>query len=147
MLLELGPVPAEDVQQWARFVRRMIVELRVDPADLDGVATSDFLDACTQLIDGWARDASSNDGAAEPAEFRWSQTIESEKAEYLLHGLDRCLRSAGLAERATPEELAAHHPFMMHVVQALVDGLTVEGSCHEQLCDQVRASLGASLDH
>lgn len=142
MLLELGPVPAEDVQQWARFVRRMIVELRVDPADLDGVATSDFLDACTQMIDGWA-----NDAAAGGAEFRWSETIECDKAEYVLHGLDRCLHSVGLAERATTEELTAHHPFMMHIVQSLVDGLTAEGSCHEQLCDQVRASLGASLDH
>lgn len=142
MLLELGPVPAEDVQQWARFVRRMICELRVDPADLDGVATTDFLDACTKMIDSWARDA----GMGEP-EFRWSQIIECETAEYLLHGLDRCLHSAGLAERATPEELATHHPFMMHVVQSLVDGLTAEGACHEQLCDQVRVSLGASLDH
>jgi hypothetical protein len=142
MLLELGPVPSDDVQQWARFVRRMICELRVDPADLDGVATTDFLDACTRLIDDWALDAV----LGEP-EFRWSQNIESEKAEYLLHGLDRCLHSAGLAERATPDELSAHHPFMMHVVQALVDGLTAEGSCHEQLCDQVRVSLGAALDH
>jgi len=142
MLLELGPVPAGDVQQWSRFVRRMICELRVDPADLDGVATSDFLDACTQMIDVWARDAALGD-----AEFRWSQDIESEAAEYLLHGLDRCLHSTRLAERATHEELTAHHPFMMHVVQSLVDGLTAEGSCHEQLCDQVRASLGASLDH
>ncbi len=142
MLLELGPVPAEDVEQWARFVRRMICELRVDPADLDGVATTDFLDACTNMIDSWAIDAA----LGEP-EFRWSQIIESEKAEYLLHGLDRCLHSAGLTERATSEELAAHHPFMMHVVQSLVDGLTAEGACHEQLCDQVRVSLGASLDH
>jgi len=120
----------------------MICELRVDPADLDGVATTDFLDACTTLIDSWDRDA-----ALTGPEFRWSQTIESEEAEYLLHGLDRCLHSAGLAGRATPEELATHHPFMMHVVQALVDGLTAEGSGHEQLCDQVRVSLGGSLDH
>ncbi len=142
MLLELGPVAAGEVQQWARFVRRMICELRVDPADLDGVATSDFLDQCTQIIDVWERDAA----LGEP-DFRWSQNIECETAEYLLHGLDRCLRSSGLAERATQEELAAHHPFMMHVVQSLVDGLSAEGSCQEHLCDQVRASLGASLDH
>lgn len=142
MLLELGPVGAGDVQQWARFVRRMICELRVDPADLDGVATPDFLDQCTKMIDVWERDA-----ALGGPEFRWSDTIECETAEYLLHGLDRCLRSTGLAERATQTELTTHHPFMMHVVQSLVDGLTAEGSCHEQLCDQVRISLGASLDH
>lgn len=142
MLLELGPVPAEDVQQWARFVRRMICELRVDPADLDGVATSDFLDACTKMIDIWEQNATIGN-----PEFRWSEVIESDSAEYLLHGLDRCLHSAGLAGRATPEELTMHHPFMMHIVQSLMDGLTAEGACHEQLCDQVRASLGTSLDH
>lgn len=142
MLLELGPVAAADVQQWARFVRRMICELRVDPADLDGVATSDFLDQCTKMIDVWERDAALGSG-----EFRWSAAIESETAEYLLHGLDRCLQSPGLSGRATAEELTTHHPFMMHVVQSLVDGLTAEGACHEQLCDQVRASLGSSLDH
>lgn len=142
MLLELGPVAAGDVQQWARFVRRMVCELRVDPADLAGVATSDFLDQCTQMIDVWERDA-----ALGESEFRWSQKIEIERAEYLLHGLDRCLHSNGLAERATSEELAAHQPFMMHVVQSLVDALSAEGSCQKHLCDQVRASLGASLDH
>lgn len=142
MLLELGPVPAEDVQKWARFVRRMICELRVDPADLDGVATPDFLDACTKMIDAWDHDA-----AFGASDFRWSQPIESETAEYFLHGLDRCLHSAALTGRATQDELTAHRPFIMHVVQSLVDGLTAEGACHEQLCDQVRASLGASLDH
>ncbi len=142
MLLELGPVAAGDVQQWARFVRRMICELRVDPADLDGVATKDFLDQCTDMVDTWERDA-----ALGETEFRWSASMESETAMYLLHGLDRCLHSSGLADRATAEERTAVHPFMMHVVQSFVDGLTAEGSCETHLCDQVRGSLGASLDH
>ena len=34
MLLELGPVEPADVQQWVRFARRMVCELRLDPADL-----------------------------------------------------------------------------------------------------------------
>lgn len=142
MLLELGPVEAEDVQQWARFARRMVCELRVDPADLAGVATPDFLDECTLLI-------SELEGAVAVAgeDVRWSRQIECDQAEYLLHGIVRCLRSPGLAQRATHDEHLAHEPFIMHVVQALVDGLAAEGSGPEHLCDQVRAALGASLDH
>lgn len=142
MLLELGPVDAGEVQQWVRFARRMVCELRVDPADLDGVATPDFLDECTRLISSWEQTI-----VLDGAQFRWSEPLDCEFAEYLLHGLVRCLRSPGLAQRATSDELAANEPFVMHVVQALVDGLAAEGSGPEHLCDQVRASLGTLLDH
>lgn len=142
MHLELGPVAAGDVQQWARFARRIVCEMRVDPDDLEGVATTDFLDQCTQLIDVWERDA-----ALGSADFRWSAPIECENAEYLLHGIDRCLRSNRLVSLATVDELGSHEPFMMHIVQSLVDALSAEGRCSEHLCDQVRASLGSALDH
>lgn len=120
----------------------MLCELRVDPQDLEGVATTDFLDQCSLLIDAWECDA-----ALDASDFRWSASIECESAEYLLHGIDRCLQSETLTNRATVEELSSHEPFMMHVVQSLVDGLSTEGRCSEHLCDQVRASFGAALDH
>ncbi len=142
MLLELGPVDALAVQKWTRFARRMVCELRVDPVDLVGVATPDFLDRCTDLIDHWERHALGDD-----QEFRWSESIEPELAEYLLHGIDRCLQSPTFIDRITAIERELHEPFMMHIVQALVDGLSGEGRCSEHLCDQVRASLGQLLDH
>lgn len=142
MLLELGPVAASDVQQWARIARRTVCELRVDPADLAGVATLDFLDQCGLFIDRWEHDA-----ALGQPQFRWSEHIDAELAEYLLHGVDRCLRSPRVTQLTTTVELVAHQPFMMHVVQSLVDGLSAEGRCSEHLCDQVRASLGTVLDH
>ena len=142
MLLELGPVEAGHVQHWARFTRRMLCELRVAPVDLSGVATTDFLDRCNGWIDRWEQSA-----AANGTEFRWSESIEPEMAEYLLHGIDRCLRSEQFVGRVTPAERETHEPFTMHVVQALVDGLSSEGQCSRHLCDQVRASLGAALDH
>lgn len=142
MLLELGPVDAGHVQQWARFARRLLCELRVDPADLSGVATTDFLDQCSRCVDRWEHEAALGD-----TDFRWSETIEPELAEYLLHGIDRCLHSPQLVERVTSAERRTHVPFTMHVVQALVDGLSAEGRCSEHLCDQVRASLGSALDH
>ncbi len=141
MLLELGPVDASTVQNWTRCARRVVCELRVDPAELAGVATPDFLDRCTDTIDRWERDALTGQ------EFRWSEVIEPELAEYMLHGLDRCLRSPTVVSAMTDVERDRHEPFTMHVVQALVDGLSVEGRCSEHLCDQVRASFGELLDH
>jgi hypothetical protein len=142
MLLELGPVATSDVQQWARFARRTVCELRVDPADLTGIATPDFLDQCSQFIDRLERDAE-----RAGRQFRWSETVDAELAEYLLHGVDRCLRSPRVSQLTTAVELVAHKPFMMHIVQSLVDGLSAEGRCSQHLCDQVRASLGQALDH
>ena len=142
MILELGPVDAGDVQQWARYVRRVVSELRLDPSDLAGVATPEFLEACSRGIDRWDHHA-----ALGGPEFRWSSEIDPEVAEYFLHGLDRCLHSPALEGRITEEERQAHRPFTMHVVQALVDGLSAEGRCSQHLCDQVRASLGEALDH
>lgn len=94
------------------------------------------------MIDQWEHDASIGD-----SDFRWSGDIEVEMAEYLLHGLDRCICSEKIHARLTLAELATHAPFTLHVVQALVDGLSAEGRCQEHLCDQVRISLGAALDH
>jgi len=136
MLLELGPVEADDVQCWTRFARRMITELRTDPDDLAGIATDDLLSQWATLIDEWAL------VGAKQLQFRWSQRIEPERAEFLIHGLDRCLHSTGLQTRVTSAEAATHLPFTMHIVRAFVDGLSADGEAHEQYGDQLLASVG-----
>ncbi len=40
MLVELGPLPATDVQHWARFARRLIIVLRTNRGPLGGIATA-----------------------------------------------------------------------------------------------------------
>ncbi len=142
MHLELGPVPAGDVQQWARFARRILCELRSDPGDLTGVATEDFLRVWGAMIDRWEHHA-----ALGSEVFRWTGDLDVELAEYLLHGADRCLQSKDLNSSISRELGTKHGPFTMQIVQALVDGLSAEGRCQEHLCDQVRASLGDRLDH
>ena len=140
MLVELGPVAATDVESWTRFARRVITELRVDPGDLEGVATEDLLRQWARLIDQWALECSG------PEVFRWSENIDCEMAEFLLHGLERCFHSAVVQNRITGDEVESHKPFTVHVIHAFVDALVAEGVGHEQYADQVRASLGASLD-
>ena len=143
MLVELGPLPATGVHQWTRFARRVIVELRANPHDLQGIATEDMLKQWSNLIEQWA--AASVDGSDE-ASFRWSKEIDSELAEFLLHGLERILHSTEAQARITTEESIMHRPFTMHVVQAFVDGLSAEGQTHIHYVDQIRALFGAALD-
>jgi hypothetical protein len=140
MLVELGPVATDDVQSWARFARRLIVELRVDPGDLDGVATEDLLDQWSQLIDDWVTTSTKSET------FRWSRVLDPELGEFLLHGLDRCFHSPDMQRRVTEQESVAHRSFTVHVFQGFLDGLDSEGVAHEQYADQIRASLGRSLD-
>lgn len=142
MQLELGPTAAGDVRDWARFARRLVCEMRVDPADLAGVASPDFLTAWADLIDSLDRHAA-NSGEM----FRWSSPLDVELGEFLLHGLHRCVHSESLGNRVTAPERERHSAFTLHLIQAFVDGLTAEGLCHLQLVDQVRTTLGASLDH
>jgi hypothetical protein len=48
--------------------------------------------------------------------------------------------------RISAEESVACRPFTMHVVQAFIDGLSAEGGPCAHYVDQIRASLGDSLD-
>lgn len=140
MLVELGPVPAGDVQRWTKFARRVIAELRVDPGDLEGVANDDQLRQWSQLIDEWAAIAS------EREQFRWSKALDPELGEFLLHGLERCLHSPGVLARITDEEVEAQRPFTLHVIAAFVAALRAEGVAHEHYADQIRALISHSFE-
>ena len=139
MLVELGPVAAADVETWSRFARRVVTEVRTNPADLDGIATDDLLRQWSGLIERWA------DCAREREQFRWSESVDCEIAEYLLHGLERCLQSPSVRSRITPSEYETHRPFTMHVISAFVFGLEGEGHTYEEYASQLRGSLGDSL--
>ncbi len=142
MQLELGPTAAGDVRDWARFARRLICEIRVEPDGFQGIASPDLLSAWSTMIDT----LDSHPTPTDPM-FRWTGKIDVELAEYLLHGLHRCVHSEELQIRITDEERARHAPFTLHLIQSFVDGLTAEGSCHLHLVDQVRSTLGELLDH
>lgn len=144
MLLSLGPVPTEDVDNWVRFARRVMCEIRMDPGDLGGIATPELLDEWSRLISQWE----SSRATANKAEwFRWSSEIGDERAEYLLYSMGRCMEWARKTSRLSDEDRARHSAVSLHVVQGFVDGLLAEGHHHEHYVDQIRASIGAGLDH
>lgn len=146
MVLELGPLPARDVRDWSRLARRMICELRVDPGDLAGIATEDSLNTWAGLVDQW--DTRASEAEADDIAFRWSgDHVDTELAEYLLHTLVITMKADVIHNQLSANDVTLHQPFTMLLVQAFVDGLSAEGSCQLHLVDQVRDSLGVSLDH
>lgn len=95
-------------------------------------------------IDEWAAEASV--ASADSRTFRWSEELEPEVGEFLLHGLDQCLHSNALSSAVTPAESAAYRSFTMTVVRAFVDGLATEGKSCEHYVDQVLTSFGGYID-
>jgi hypothetical protein len=143
MLLELGPVPAEDLRRWSGFARRVLIELRTNPEVLEGVASDDFLTQWSRLIDAWSNCAAD----CGCGQVRWSCPLDDEMAEFLLHGLERCFHSEGVTALMSPEEVPGHRQFTLHVIQAFIDGLTAQGLApNDHFCDQVRANFGGRLE-
>jgi hypothetical protein len=142
MVLELGPCPAEDVVRWSKFARRIVVELR-STEGIEGFAP-DVIDLWARTLDDWSSQA--KDFSDADSLFRLTEELEPEVAEYLLHGLDRCLHSPAVMSWITPEEAKEQRAFTMHVVRAFVDCLSAEGYGCQQYADQILSSFGALLD-
>lgn len=136
MQWELGPFPADDVQHWSRTARRVMLELRAVPDTEAGPAPldDDLLDSWGRFIERWATEATRCDGP-----FRWSDTIDDDQAEFLLHGLEQCLHHPQARCSLTCDEIARHRRFTVHLVEALIDGLQMEGRSSEHFADQLRA--------
>jgi hypothetical protein len=143
MVVEIGPCPAAEADGWTKFARRMIIELKSDPGLVSQVSP-DLIDLWSEYIDRWAAQAAAADAADEP--FRWSESMEPEVGEFLLHGLDRYLHSPFIKQAATEAETEAHMAFTMKLVRAFVEGLSTEGKSFGQYVDQILISFGAELD-
>ncbi|MEM7322398.1 MAG: hypothetical protein AAF531_04865 [Actinomycetota bacterium] len=142
MVLELGPLPAADVLDWTKFVRRLSIELRSVPA-ADAVVSTDVIELWSKTLTVWATAA--QQAGSDDLPFRWSSDMEPEMAEYLLHGMDKCLHSPLVMSWVTPEEATRHRPVTMSIVRAFVDGLAVESKGCRHYADQILSSLRVLL--
>jgi hypothetical protein len=143
MVLELGPCPAREAGDWTKFARRIMVELRSESKVMRNVSP-DLVSLWSDYIEQWS--AVAGRATADGVPFRWSDTIEPEVGEFLLHGLDQCLHSPFMKNAATPAETEAHMGFTMSVVRAFVESLAAEGKSCSHYVDQVLTSFGAELD-
>ncbi len=140
MLLELGPTACSDVASWTRLARRMVSELRLDAADLGGIATEDFLAAWSTVIDTIDTHCMSCD-----VEFRSTDVLDNDLAEYLLHGFSKCLAAPSLGQLLTIEEQHAQLEFTAHLAESLVNGLVDEGRDCEHYLHRIRVALDSAL--
>lgn len=124
------------MQQWSRLARRLLLELRVDPGDLDGVIDLDFIDTWARLIDQWESAAR---GTAAP--FHWSGQLECEMAEYLIHGLERILTSDRLRELTTVDDLTSTRPITLHLIDRFCACLCEENAGAAEFTATVRERL------
>ncbi len=141
MLLEVGPVEAQQVRDWSKCMRRLVIELRLCPEGTGPVVDSDVLNCWTELGEEWAALAPDPKGC-----MRWSAEMEPEKAEFLLHGLVSCVSTDFLAKALTDEEKAMHKPFTIHVVKSFIDALTEDGHCDRNYLEQIRSGLRMHAD-
>lgn len=141
MLLEVGPFESQQVRAWSKCLRRLVIELRLCAEGSGPVVDAEALAQWTELAETWA--------AIEPRNgecIRWEGDIEPDRAEYLLHGLLASLRSDFLAKALTADELEAHTPFTLHVIENFLEALNCDGRCDRNYLEQVRSDMWMRAD-
>lgn len=147
MLVHLGPVESKQMDGWLRFARRVLCDLRTEPGDMGGSFTENLFTEWNRLIDQWSLTLSTARRRGE-AEFSWRGELEPDKAEYLLHSLQRGLHSSTVAAWVTPDDMTNHGMVTLHIMQRFIDALESEGEAHVEYVEQLRsevARFGASL--
>lgn len=138
VLVQLGPVNPSDVDGWLRFTRRVMCDLRTQPAGMATENSRSLITEWNHLIDEW--DAALAD--TEPGEdFVWRGTIDPDRAEYLLFALQRALTSPAVAASVGPDDRRDHGWFTLHVMQRFIDSLEDEGRAHAEYVEQLRATM------
>ena len=146
MQVRVGPLDAAEMDGWLRFARRVLCDLRTEPGDMDSRYAASLLMEWCALIDSWNNVLLSH--SSDSHHFVWEESLEPDKAEYLLHSLQKTLHSATVAAWVTPEDLKAHGIVTLHVMQRFIDALESEGTAHVEYVEQLRSEVsrfGAKL--
>ncbi len=137
MLVHLGPVDAPQMEGWLRFARRLMCDLRTEPGDMDSQFAKSLLNDWCDLVDDWAAQLNLGEKS-----FSWRGDLEPDKAEFLLHSLERALHSATVAAWVTEDDLAAHGVVTFHIMQRFIESLEGQGSAHAEYVEQLRTLVG-----
>ena len=140
MLVHIGPVGAAQMDGWLRFSRRVLCDLRTEPGDMGNHFAKNLLAEWNPLMDEWSAVLDDVIEAGE-GEFVWEGELEPDNAEYLVHSLQRTIRSATVAAWVTPEDLSNYGLITYHVLKRLIDSLESEGVAHHEFVEQMRAEV------
>lgn len=135
MLVEVGPVPSASVLAWARYARSVVDDIRDTAEDFPPPVDLAVLDAFERYLGEWEAEAKAHEV------FRWSDDLDAESVEYLLHAwFVLAQRQAAAAKRRgivlAPAEGV---PFYQAVVTAVLDALEAEGRGRAQFSAHLRS--------
>jgi hypothetical protein len=136
----VGPVAPSSAEAWIRWARRVIGELRGQPAAVK--LPAQVLDDVASYVEAWA--GANHDGEM----FQWQVEVDAEELEYLtnaLYNLDRRLADdmRQAPERAAPAEARAFH---LMLVQALLFALAQDSPSRAAFVEQLRTSWPVLAD-
>ncbi len=139
----MGPVKANDMAAWLRFSRRITCDLRTDPGDMASDAAMGQVREWNRLLDEWSEalipvQSGDQRHAAGDASFNWDGDFDPDRAEYLIHSMQKTIHSATVNKLVTPNDLREHGWLTLHVMQRFIESLATEGAAHEEYVDQLR---------
>ena len=140
MKVRLGPVKSADMAAWLRFSRRITCDLRTDPGDMASDAALSQVREWNRLLDEWSEelDPGRSGDTLGDASFNWDGDFDPDRAEYLMHSMQKTIHSATVNKLVTSDDLRKHGWLTLHVMQRFIESLVTEGAAHEEYVDQLR---------
>ena len=142
MKVRLGPVKSTDMAAWLRFSRRITCDLRTDPGDMASDAALGQVREWNRLLDEWSEELepgrSGDRSFSGDATFNWDGDFDPDRAEYLMHSMQKTIHSATVNKLVTPDDLREHGWLTLHVMQRFIESLATEGAAHEEYVGHLR---------
>jgi hypothetical protein len=123
---------------WLRFTRRVMCDLRTEPGDMAVGGAKTLIASWNHLLDEWHADLSD---LPPGQDFVWEGMLEPDQAEYLLHALQRSLRSTKVSSRVNRGDMQLHGWMTLHIMERFIDSLETEGRAHAEYVEQLRSSM------
>lgn len=143
MKVRLGPVKATDMAAWLRFSRRITCDIRTDPGDMASDSALGQAREWNRLLDEWSeglepeQSGFASGKSGEPS-FKWDGDFDPDRAEYLMHSMQKTIHSATVSRLVTADDLKQHGWLTLHVMQRFIESLASEGAAHGEYVDQLR---------
>jgi len=126
-------VPSASVLSWVSYAREKVGEIASDP--FDGDIPGDIVTVFDTYLRDWEAVASSSEV------FFWEAEIPSEIAEYQVHAFHQIVNRLARAalDRGEPEQPPEGELFYESLVNAIIDGLQMEGASTAEYAMHLRS--------
>jgi hypothetical protein len=113
-------------------------DLRTEPGDMAVRSARTLITSWNRLLDEWHADLTE---LPPGQDFVWEGMLEPDQAEYLLHALQRSLRSSMVSTRVNRDDMQQNGWMTLHIMERFIDSLESEGRAHAEYVEQLRSSM------